>query len=118
MIIVFAPDVVAAIISASNSAHAIATRRILMTLPFASHSIEQIDPARLRPWARNARTHSRKQIRQVADSIQTFGFTSPVLIDAEHTILAGHCRVEAAKLLGLASVPCIRIETMTPAEKR
>lgn len=89
-----------------------------MTLPFASRSIEQIDPARLRPWARNARTHSRKQIRQIADSIRTFGFTSPVLIDAEHTILAGHCRVEAAKLLGLRSVPCIRIETMTPAEKR
>ena len=41
-----------------------------------------------------------------------------MLIDAEHTILAGHCRVEAAKLLGMATVPCIRIETMTPAEKR
>jgi hypothetical protein len=59
-----------------------------------------------------------KQIRQVADSIRTFGFTSPVLIDAEHTILAGHCRVEAAKLLGLQAAPCIRIETLTPAEKR
>ena len=74
----------------------------MMTLPFASQSIEQIDPARLKPWARNARTHSKKQIRQVADSIRTFGFTNPVLIDAEHTILAGHCRVEAAKLLGMA----------------
>ena len=87
-------------------------------IPFASRSIEQIAPDRLRPWARNARTHSKKQIRQVAESIRTFGFTNPVLIDAEHTILAGHCRVEAAKLLGMATVPCIRIETMTPAEKR
>ena len=64
--------------------------------------IEQIAPARLRPWVRNARTHSKKQIRQVADSIRTFGFTNPVLIDAERTILAGHGRVEAAKLLGMA----------------
>ena len=87
-------------------------------IPFASRSIEQIAPDRLKPWARNARTHSKKQIRQVAESIRTFGFTNPVLIDAEHTILAGHCRVEAAKLLGMATVPCIRIETMTPAEKR
>ena len=53
-----------------------------------------------------------------AESIRTFGFTNPVLIDAEHTILAGHCRVVAAKLHGMATVPCIRIETMTPAEKR
>ena len=80
--------------------------------------IEQIAPARLKPWARNARTHSRKQVRQVADSIRTFGFTNPVLIDAELSILAGHCRVEAAKLLGMAAVPCIRIESMTAAEKR
>ena len=89
-----------------------------MALPFTSQKIEQIDPTRLKPWARNARTHSKKQVRQIAASIETFGFTSPVLIDAEHTILAGHCRVEAAKLLGLRTVPCIRIETMTPAEKR
>ena len=69
-----------------------------MTLPFASHTIEQIAPSRLKPWARNARTHSKKQIRQIADSIRTFGFTNPVLIDAANTILAGHGRVEAAKL--------------------
>ena len=72
-------------------------------VPGDASYFEQIAPARLRPWARNARTHSKKQIRQVADSIRTFGFTNPVLIDAEHTILAGHCRVEAAKLLGMAS---------------
>jgi DNA modification methylase len=89
-----------------------------MSLPFTSRSIEQIAPGRLKPWTRNARTHSRKQVRQLADSMRTFGFTNPVLIDAEHTILAGHGRVEAAKLLGMATVPCIRIETMTAVEKR
>ena len=82
------------------------------------NTIEQLDPAALRPWERNARTHSRKQLKQIADSIRTFGFTNPVLIDQTNTILAGHGRVEAAKALGLDTVPCIRIEHMTEAEKR
>ena len=80
--------------------------------------IEQISPTALRPWARNARTHSKKQVRQIALSIETFGFTNPVLIDQANTILAGHGRVEAAKMLGMATVPCLRIEHMTQAEKR
>ena len=54
--------------------------------------IEQIAPAALTPWARNARTHSKKQLRQIADSILAFGFTNPVLIDRDGTILAGHGR--------------------------
>jgi DNA modification methylase len=80
--------------------------------------IEHLSPGDLRPWTRNARTHSKKQVRQIADSIRTFGFTNPVLIDRENTILAGHGRVEAAKLLGLETVPCLRIEHMTPEQKR
>ena len=84
----------------------------------AATMIEQLAPDALRPWAKNARTHSKKQVRQIADSIETFGFTNPVLIDREGTILAGHGRVRAAALLGLATVPCLRIEHMTEAEKR
>ena len=72
----------------------------------------------LTPYARNARTHSKKQLRQIADSIDRFGFTNPILIDASNTILAGHGRVEAARLLGLAEVPCIRLEHMSAEEKR
>jgi len=72
----------------------------------------------LKPWARNARTHSKKQVRQIADSIQTFGFTNPVLVDDELTILAGHGRVAAAKSLGRSSVPCVRLSHMTPEQKR
>ena len=72
----------------------------------------------LAPWARNARTHSKKQIRQMADSIRKFGFTNPVLIDEAGTILAGHGRVAAAKLLGMTEVPCLRIEYMSEDEKR
>ncbi|MDU8926266.1 ParB N-terminal domain-containing protein [Alisedimentitalea sp. MJ-SS2] len=48
----------------------------------------------LKPWDRNARTHSKKQVRQIADSIESFGFTNPVLIDEHRTIPAGHGRVE------------------------
>lgn len=81
-------------------------------------AIEHIAPQDLRPWAKNARTHSKKQVRQIADSIETFGFTNPVLIDRENRILAGHGRVAAAKLLGLAVVPCLRFEHMTETEKR
>lgn len=61
---------------------------------------------------------SRKQAHQIADSIRTFGFTNPVLIDAGNTILAGHGRVVAAKQLGLKAVPCLRLEHMTAAQKR
>ena len=73
----------------------------------------------LTPWARsNARTHTKKQIRQIADSIDQFGFTNPVLIDEAGTILAGHGRVVAAKLLGLTEVPCVRLDHLSADEKR
>ena len=81
-------------------------------------ALEYISVTALQPLKRNARTHSRKQIRQIADSIRTFGFTNPILIDRDNMILAGHGRVEAAKLLGMSEVPCVRLENMTPAQKR
>ena len=77
---------------------------------------ERIDA--LIPWSGNARTHSPKQIRQIAASIETFGFTNPVLIDERRRILAGHGRVAAAKLLGRSEVPCLRLAEMTEAQKR
>ncbi|MFD1156564.1 ParB N-terminal domain-containing protein [Roseovarius aestuarii] len=72
----------------------------------------------LTPWARNARTHSKKQIRQIAESIEAFGFTNPVLIDERRTILAGHGRVAAANELGMREVPCLRLDHMSADEKR
>ena len=72
----------------------------------------------LKPWVRNARTHSQKQIRQIADSIRTFGFTNPILLDETGTILAGHGRVAAAKLLAMETVPCLLLDHMSPAQKR
>ncbi len=83
-----------------------------------SPTIEMKRADDLTPWARNARTHSKKQIKQLANSIETFGFTNPILIDKNNSILAGHGRVEAAKQLGLSEVPCIKIEHMTEAQKR
>ena len=80
--------------------------------------IEYLSLGSLAPYAKNARTHSKKQIQQIADSITTFGFTNPVLVDRENTILAGHGRVAAAKLLELVQVPCVRLEHMTQAQKR
>ncbi|WP_137702228.1 site-specific DNA-methyltransferase [Marimonas lutisalis] len=80
--------------------------------------IEMIAIGDLKPWSRNARTHSKKQVRQIADSIETFGFTNPVLIDERRTILAGHGRVEGAKLLGMIDVPCLRLDYMGDDEKR
>ena len=66
----------------------------------------------------NARTHSKKQVRQIADSIRCFGFVNPVLIDADRMIIAGHGRAAAAKLLGLETVPVLRLDHLTEAEKR
>lgn len=72
----------------------------------------------LRPYANNPRTHSKKQIRQIAASIEEFGWTNPILVDAENGVIAGHGRLEAAKHLGLDEVPVLRIEHMTEAQKR
>ncbi len=81
-------------------------------------SIIHHSPAALTPRATNPRTHSKKQIRQIAASIEQFGFINPVLIDRDGRIVAGHGRVEAAKLLGLDTVPTICLETLTEAEIR
>jgi DNA modification methylase len=82
------------------------------------HHTEMIDLAALHPQAKNARVHSKKQLRQLAASIKEFGFTAPVLIDGENAILAGHGRVDAAKLAGLDKVPCIRLDHLSPSQKR
>jgi DNA modification methylase len=72
----------------------------------------------LRPYPNNARTHSKKQVRQIARSIEKFGFCNPVLIDDGKQIIAGHGRVEAAKLLGIDAVPTCRLSHLSDADKR
>ena len=80
--------------------------------------IEHLPTDSLTPYARNARTHSPAQIAQVAASITEFGFTNPVLIDAQGGIIAGHGRVMAAQSLGLVEVPCLRLTHLSDAQKR
>lgn len=77
--------------------------------------IEMVPIAVLKPRPDNPRTHGKKQVRKLADAIREFGFTVPILIDRENMILAGHGRVEAAKLVGLDKVPAIRREDLTDA---
>ena len=80
--------------------------------------IEHLLVSSLIPYARNSRTHSDEQVAQIAASIREFGFTNPVLIDANGTIIAGHGRVMAAKKLGLDEVPCLRLGHLTPSQIR
>ena len=80
--------------------------------------LETVAIDRLIPYARNSRTHSDEQVAQVAASIREFGFTNPVLIDATGGIIAGHGRVMAARKLGMADVPCIRLAHLSDAQKR
>lgn len=72
----------------------------------------------LKPYDRNARTHSRSQIKQIANSIERFGFTNPILVDDDDRILAGHGRVAAARLLGISEVPVIKLADMSAAERK
>jgi DNA modification methylase len=72
----------------------------------------------LKPNPRNARTHSRRQIDQIAESIRTFGFNNAILIDADGMIIAGHGRLEAAKKLGMTEVPTVCLSHMSEAQKR
>ncbi len=80
--------------------------------------IAYLPPERLRASPRNARTHSKKQLKQIAESIERFGFVNPVLISDDCEIIAGHGRVEAAKMLGLKEVPTVRLSNLSPAERR
>ena len=73
---------------------------------------------RLVPYERNARTHSPEQVAQIVASIQEFGFTNPLLVDGADGILAGHGRLAAAKDMGLAQVPVIVLDHLTPEQRR
>ena len=72
----------------------------------------------LKPDPSNPRRHSKKQIRQIADSIKTFGFNVPVLVDADLNVNAGHGRLLACRLLGITEVPTLCLEHLTPAQAR
>src|SRR5450759_4872722 len=80
--------------------------------------IEQVSVRSLKPYPRNARRHSKDQIKQIAASITRFGFNNPILIADDGEIVAGHGRLAAAKLLGLETVPTLRLSHLNEAERR
>lgn len=80
--------------------------------------IELLPINALRPHDSNARTHSKRQIRQIRESILRFGFNNPILVDDDDNIIAGHGRVEAAKGLNITTVPAVRLSHLSEAEKR
>lgn len=84
-----------------------------MTLKVESRSV-----ADLIPYAANSRTHSDAQVAQIAASIRQFGWTNPILIDGEGTIIAGHGRLMAARKLGLDEVPAIVLDHLSKAQQR
>lgn len=73
---------------------------------------------RLIPYANNARTHSKEQITKLRSSLREYGFISPVIIDREFNVLAGHGRVAAAKEEHIAEVPCVFVDHLTEAQKK
>jgi ParB-like chromosome segregation protein Spo0J len=75
-------------------------------------------PDTLTAYSRNTRTHSAAQVDQVAASITEFGFTNPILVDGEGVVIAGHCRLDAAKKLGLAEVPVIVLAHLSEAQRK
>jgi DNA modification methylase len=86
--------------------------------PAPPWQVEMVPQSRLRPAQRNARTHPKKQIRQIADSIKRFGVMSPIIVDDRGRIVCGHARAEATKLIGLKYVPVIRALHLSETEIR
>src|SRR3979411_3502962 len=89
-----------------------------MELSVKPLSIDYQAVSALKPRATNPRTHSKKQIAQIANAIRRFGFTNPVLVDDANGIIAGHGRVEGAKAVGLDQVPTVRLSDLSEAEIR
>jgi DNA modification methylase len=90
----------------------------LRSQPSIPRNLEYVDIDDVKPSSRNARTHSRKQVQQIAKSIQQFGFNNPILVDDGLEVIAGHGRLQAAKQLRLSEVPVLRLTHMSDAEKR
>lgn len=72
--------------------------------------ISQVPVTKLVPYEKNAKKHPKKQVQQVANSIETFGFNQPIVVDQNNVVIVGHGRLEAAKLLGLKTVPVLKLD--------
>lgn len=86
--------------------------------PWPADEIVRRPVAKLVPYARNARTHSKEQVRQIAASIREWGWTNPVLIDEDDGVIAGHGRLLAAEMLGVVMVPCVVARGWTKQQRQ
>ena len=84
----------------------------------AAQEIKTLQVKDLIPYARNSRTHDDYQVNQIVSSIKEFGFTNPILVDDDNSIIAGHGRLMAAQKLGLKEVPTINLGYLTDAQKK
>ena len=89
-----------------------------MTLSFAPEAIETWPLDRLRPYARNAKTHDPDQVAKIAASMAEFGWTVPVLVSSDGEVIAGHGRILAAMQLGLSDAPVIVLDHLSEAQRR
>jgi hypothetical protein len=80
--------------------------------------IDQVPVGDLIPYDNNPRIHSTVQLERLVDSLKEFGFTNPILIDDDKNVIAGHGRLEAAKIAGLKTVPTITLAHLTPEQRR
>ena len=80
--------------------------------------LREVEIAALRQYERNAKQHSKEQVKKIADSIRRLGFISPCLIDTELNVIAGHGRILAAKEAGWTAVPCVFVEGLTEEERK
>ena len=80
--------------------------------------MQLVEISKLIPYVNNARTHSAEQITKLRSSLKEFGFINPVIIDSDYNVIAGHGRIEAAKLENIKEVPCVLVDYLTPAQKR
>lgn len=80
--------------------------------------IRQMRVRDLVPYEQNTKKHDKKQIDNVAESIRQYGFVQPIVIDKQNVVVIGHCRLLAAKQLGLKEVPCVCVEDLTDEQVR
>ena len=88
------------------------------TVRVAAEQLELVPIDDLVPYANNAKIHDKKQIAQLRASLREFGFVTPVLIDFDNNIIAGHGRVEAARAEGMTEVPCVLVSNLTEAQRK
>jgi DNA modification methylase len=100
------------------SSTASVSERLGMRFDNLRAQITYLDPATLIPRSDNPRTHSPQQLQKIATSIRCFGFISPVLVDGRNQIIAGNARVDAAKQVGLARIPVVCVEHLSPVERK